>query len=125
MSNSTVGHDNATIAPVVTFTDGAQKQMQRVLDRKGLPDAFIRIGVKGGGCSGLSYVFKPDSEIDDTDRTWELASGIRIVVDQRSIKFIEGTTVDYDTRNLLEGGFKFDNPNAVKSCGCGTSFTPK
>lgn len=111
------------IDPVVEFTENAVKQMQRALDRKG--GAFIRIGVRGGGCSGLSYIFKPDAEFDETDRTWVLASGLRIVTDARSTKFIDGMTVDYDVKNLMEGGFKFDNPNAVKSCGCGTSFTPK
>jgi len=111
------------IDPVVTFTDTAVKQMQRALERKG--GSFIRIGVKGGGCSGLSYVFKPDSEFDELDRTWVLDVGLRIVTDARSTKFIDGMTVDYDVKNLMEGGYKFDNPNATKSCGCGTSFTPK
>jgi len=111
------------IEPVVTFTANAVKQMERALARKG--GAFIRIGVKGGGCSGLSYVFKPDSEFDELDRTWVLDSGMRIVTDGRSTKFIAGMNVDYDVKNLMEGGFVFDNPNATKSCGCGTSFTPK
>lgn len=111
------------IEPVVTFTETAVAQIRRALERKG--GAFIRIGVKGGGCSGLSYVFKPDSEFDELDRTWVLPSGPRIVTDARSVKYIAGMTIDYDVKNLMEGGFKFDNPNAVKSCGCGTSFTPK
>ena len=111
------------IEPVVTFTEIAVKQMQRALERKG--GAFIRLGVRGGGCSGLSYIFKPDAEFDETDRTWVLDGGLRIVTDPRSVKFIDGMTIDYDVKNLMEGGYKFDNPNAVKSCGCGTSFTPK
>lgn len=111
------------IEPVVAFTESAQKQALRVLAKKG--GAFLRLGVRGGGCSGLSYVMKPDSEVADRDRTWELPSGLRIVIDQKSIQFLTGTTVDYDLKNLLEGGFKFENPNSVKSCGCGTSFTPK
>ena len=111
------------IDPVVTFTETAVKQMQRALERKG--GAFIRLGVRGGGCSGLSYIFKPDVEFDETDQTWVLDNGLRIVTDARSTKFISGMTIDYDVKNLMEGGFKFDNPNATKSCGCGTSFTPK
>jgi iron-sulfur cluster assembly protein len=111
------------IDPVVTFTETAVKQMRRAMERKG--GAFIRIGVRGGGCSGLSYIFKPDTEFDELDRTWVLVDGLRIVTDARSTKFITGMTVDYDVKNLMEGGFKFENPNAVKSCGCGTSFTPK
>ncbi|MGO8671940.1 MAG: HesB/IscA family protein [Capsulimonadaceae bacterium] len=112
-----------TIDAAVEFTEGARTQMRRVLARKG--GAFMRIGVKGGGCSGLSYIFKPDSEVDDIDRSWLLPDGLRVVTDERSLKYIRGMTVDYDIRNLMEGGFKFQNPNATKSCGCGTSFTPR
>jgi iron-sulfur cluster assembly protein len=119
--NETAG----AIEPVVEFTGNAQKQIQRVLERKAAPGAFIRIGIRGGGCSGLSYIFKPDTEMDEMDRFWTLPGGLRIVTDERSIRYLSGTTVDYDTRNLMEGGFKFDNPHAAKSCGCGTSFTPK
>lgn len=110
---------------IVEFTENAQKHMKRLLARKGAPGAFMRVGVKGGGCSGLSYIFKPDTEFDEMDRTWLVADGQRVVIDERSIKFLAGTTVDYDIRNLIDGGFKFNNPHAAKSCGCGTSFTPK
>jgi iron-sulfur cluster assembly protein len=111
------------IEPVVAITEIAQKQALKVLAKRAAP--FLRLGVKGGGCSGLSYVMKPDSAVDARDRTWVLPSGLRVVVDRKSISFLAGTTVDYDIKNLLEGGFRFDNPNAVKSCGCGTSFTPR
>ena len=113
------------IAPAVALTDGAQAQVQRVMAKKGTPGAFLRLGVRGGGCSGLSYVMKPDTEFDEFDLTWEEPNGLRIVVDRKSVTFLQGTTLDYSTKNLLEGGFKFLNPNAVKSCGCGTSFTPR
>jgi iron-sulfur cluster assembly protein len=113
------------IEPVVAITESAQKQIGRVLAKKGLPGGFLRIGVRGGGCSGLSYVMKPDNEFDEFDRTWLLENGTRIVVDHKSIQFLTGSTIDYDLKNLLEGGFKFINPNSFKSCGCGTSFTPK
>jgi len=111
------------IEPVIELTANAQTQALRVLARKG--GDFLRLGVKGGGCSGLSYVMRPDSEVSERDRTWTLPSGLRVVVDQKSITFLAGMTVDYDLRNLLEGGFKFNNPNSSKSCGCGTSFTPR
>ncbi len=113
------------IAPAVTLTEGARAQVHRVMAKKGLPGAFLRLGVRGGGCSGLSYVMKPDTEFDEFDQTWEESDGLRIVVDYKSVTFLQGTTLDYSTKNLLEGGFKFLNPNAVKSCGCGTSFTPR
>jgi len=111
------------IEPVVELTQSAQTQALRVLARKG--GDFLRLGVRGGGCSGLSYVMKPDTEFSERDRTWVLESGLRVVIDQKSIRFLEGMTVDYDLKNLLEGGFKFNNPNSSKSCGCGTSFTPR
>jgi iron-sulfur cluster assembly protein len=111
---------------VVALTDSARAQIRRVLAKKGDPAAFLRLGVRGGGCSGLSYVMKPDTDFDpDFDRTWEEKGGPRIVVDHKSITFLRGATLDYSMKNLLDGGFKFDNPNATKSCGCGTSFTPK
>ena len=113
------------IAPAVTLTDAARAQVRRVMAKKGLPGAFLRVGVRGGGCSGLSYVLKPDTEFDDFDLTWEEPDGLRVVVDHKSVTFLQGTTLDYSTKNLLEGGFQFQNPNAVKSCGCGTSFAPR
>jgi iron-sulfur cluster assembly protein len=114
-----------TISPAVILTESARRQIRRVLEKKNDPSFFLRLGVRGGGCSGLSYVLKPDSEADEFDLTWEEAEGLRVVVDRKSLPFLEGTTLDYSTKNLLEGGFKFSNPNAVKSCGCGTSFTPR
>ena len=113
------------IAPAVALTDAARAQVRRVMAKKALPGAFLRVGVRGGGCSGLSYVLKPDIEFDDFDLTWEEPDGLRVVVDHKSVTFLQGTTLDYSTKNLLEGGFQFQNPNAVKSCGCGTSFTPR
>jgi iron-sulfur cluster assembly protein len=113
------------VEPVVAVTESAQKQIRRVLAKNGSPGVFLRIGVKGGGCSGFSYVMKPDTEFDEIDRTWEIADDLRVVIDRKSIKFLSGATLDYSIKNLLEGGFIFDNPNAVKSCGCGSSFTVK
>ena len=113
------------IPPAVILTEGARAQVRRVMAKKGMPGAFLRLGVRGGGCSGLSYVMKPDTEFDEFDLTWEEPGGLRIVLDRKSLTFLKDTTLDYSTKNLLEGGFKFINPNAVKSCGCGTSFTPR
>jgi iron-sulfur cluster assembly protein len=116
------------VAPAIEITDAARKQIARVLARRqqqDLPDAFLRVGVKGGGCSGLSYFMEPDTEFDDRDRTWVAEDGIRVVVDERSLQFLAGMTIDYDIKNLMEGGFVYQNPNAARSCGCGTSFTPK
>jgi iron-sulfur cluster assembly protein len=67
---------------------------------------------------------EPDTEFDDRDLTWVTTDGIRVVVDQKSLGFLNGMTIDYDIKNLLEGGWVYKNPNAARSCGCGTSFTP-
>lgn len=114
------------IEPVVFFTQSAAKQIRRVLAKKqqSIAGAFLRVGVKGGGCSGMSYFMEPDTEFDELDRTWVTGDGIRVVVDAKSMKFLAGTTIDYNLKNLLEGGWVYDNPNAARSCGCGTSFTP-
>jgi iron-sulfur cluster assembly protein len=115
------------IEPAFEITDAAQKQIKRSLARRQQtePGAFVRVGVKGGGCSGMSYLMEPDTEFDERDRTWVTADGLRVVTDERSLEFIAGMTIDYDIKNLMEGGFVYRNPNAGRSCGCGTSFTPK
>jgi iron-sulfur cluster assembly protein len=115
------------VAPQIEITAAARARMARALARRqeAEPHAFVRIGVKGGGCSGMSYVLEPDTVFDESDRTWVTPEGIRIVVDERSLQFIAGMTIDYDIKNLMEGGFTYSNPNAARSCGCGTSFTPK
>lgn len=107
----------------VTITDAALAQVKRLVVRDGRPDVFLRIGVKGGGCSGLEYVMKLDVEPKPIDLSVEI-DGVRVVCDQKSAKFLDGSTFDY-TGNLIGGGFKFENPNAERSCGCGTSFTPR
>ncbi|MFM7322443.1 MAG: HesB/IscA family protein [Armatimonadota bacterium] len=111
--------------PVVRLTDRALVQVRRQRERLGKETAHLRLGVRGGGCSGLSYVIDWETEPDpDFDRTWS-QDGLPIVVDIKSARFLAGTTLDYDIRNLMEGGFVFENPNALRSCGCGTSFTLK
>src|SRR5436190_1466535 len=82
---------------------------------------FVRMGVKGGGCSGLSYSLEFDSEIGPHDKEFEL-DGIKVVVDKKSYLYLNGTTLDYVQQGLT-GGFTFLNPSAKSSCGCGTSFS--
>lgn len=114
----------AVEAPIVELTAGAIKQVKRQQERTGKVGHYLRLGVKGGGCSGLSYVIDMDEEADEFDRTWEI-EGIKVVVDAKSALFLKDTVLDYNIKNLMEGGFVFNNPNAVRSCGCGTSFTAK
>ncbi len=107
----------------IIVTDRAIAQLRRLLERDGRPEAFLRVGVKGGGCSGFEYVTRIDTQLKqiDLEQTFE---GVRVVCDAKSAVFLRGATFDY-TGNLIGGGFKFENPNVAKSCGCGTSFTPK
>jgi iron-sulfur cluster assembly protein len=107
----------------VRVTDRAMAQVRRLLAKDGRPEAFLRLGVKGGGCSGFEYVMKLDTARKPIDLEME-AEGVRIVCDAKSAVYLSGSTFDY-TGNLIGGGFKFDNPNVARSCGCGTSFTPR
>lgn len=112
------------VPPIVTLTENAVRQVKRQLARPGNEKKFLRLGVRGGGCSGLSYVVDIDDEADEFDKTYEV-EGVPVVIDAKSALFLKDTTLDYNIKNLMEGGFVFDNPNAVRSCGCGTSFTAK
>jgi iron-sulfur cluster assembly protein len=107
----------------VTVTEQARVQLKRLVAKDGRPGVFLRVGVKGGGCSGLEYIMKLDVERKPIDQTLVI-DGIEVVCDSKSAKFLQGSTLDY-TGNLIGGGFKFENPNAGRSCGCGTSFMPK
>jgi len=89
----------------------------------GRSEAFLRVGVKGGGCSGLEYVMKLDTVRKPIDLEQEF-DGVKVICDAKSAVYLRGSTLEY-TGNLIGGGFKFDNPNAGRSCGCGTSFTPR
>ncbi|MBS1717296.1 MAG: iron-sulfur cluster assembly accessory protein [Armatimonadetes bacterium] len=107
----------------VTLTPEAVTRVQQLVAKDGRAGVFLRIGVKGGGCSGLEYVMKLDERQIEGDHILE-TDGIVVRCDPKSEKFLRGATLKY-TGNLIGGGFVFDNPNASRSCGCGTSFTPK
>src|SRR5690349_3131910 len=109
---------------VVEVTPAAVKHMKYLRTKKGDETLGVRIGVKGGGCSGLSYVLMLEPEPRANDLVQEY-DGVRVYIDPKSAKFLEGTTLDYSVKNLLEGGWVFQNPNASRTCGCGTSFQPK
>lgn len=106
---------------MITITDKAITRTLRVAEKQSIP-AVLRVGVKGGGCSGLSYFL--DFEAGDakpTDHVLEV-NGVSVRVDPKSLNFLENTELDFDT-NLLNGGFKFRNPQAKRSCSCGESFS--
>jgi iron-sulfur cluster assembly protein len=106
----------------VTVSPEALSRLLAWYERKGEPGSFVRMGVKGGGCSGLEYVLRLDTEPTPFD-VETVVDGLRLVSDTKSAKFLQGATLVW-TGNLA-GAFQFDNPNAERQCGCGTSFTPK
>ncbi|HXY35421.1 MAG TPA: iron-sulfur cluster assembly accessory protein [Planctomycetaceae bacterium] len=107
----------------VTITEKAAKEIQRVLSEQKMPEATVlRVGVAGGGCSGFQYSLGFDDKTDTSKDHLSNQHGIAVVVDKKSALFLDGTTIDfYD--GLEKRGFTFDNPNAVKTCGCGHSFS--
>jgi len=105
----------------VAMTPGAVKRVKELMETQHLDTAFLRMGVKGGGCSGLSYNLEFDTELGKFDKQFDV-DGVKVVVDAKSYLYLNGTTLDWVTQGLT-GGFTFVNPNAKSSCGCGTSFT--
>ena len=106
----------------INLTEKAAKEVKRIMEEQKLgDDTVLRVGVAGGGCSGFSYSLGFDRAFDEKiDSKYEY-HGVRMVVDKKSALYLDGTTVDfYD--GLERRGFTFDNPNAVKTCGCGSSF---
>ena len=112
-----------SVASVVIITEKAVGEMNRVLTEKNLPESTVlRIGVAGGGCSGFSYSLGFDDKCDEMNDVVTNQHGLRVAVDRKSAMFLEGTVIDfYD--GIERRGFTFENPNAKKSCGCGSSFS--
>ena len=105
----------------IEITDAVVKQFKRLLDAGKIPgDSLLRLGVKGGGCSGFSYAIDFTSSTRDGDHVME-KDGMRVAVDRRSYPLLEGSVVDYK-KTLMQEGFVFTNPKAKASCGCGLSF---
>ena len=107
----------------ITLTPAAAQAVLDLLAKRNLSGYALRVFVSGGGCSGFQYGMALENQIRDADLTYEM-HGVKVVVDEISINYLQGSTVDYvDT--LMGTGFKIDNPNAVASCGCGNSFRTK
>ena len=114
------------LPPPVTLTDRATAEVRRIVANKQIPAAYgLRVGVKGGGCSGMSYVLGFDKQRDH-DLTFEVAGEagdpITVYMDKRHGLYLMGTTVDYHD-GLDARGFVFENPQATQTCGCGSSFS--
>ncbi len=107
---------------MITVSENAKNHALNLMREENQPEgAFIRVGVEGGGCSGLSYKLEFDSVKKDGDQEFE-DKGIKIVVDRKSFLYLVGTELEY-TGGLNGKGFVFNNPNANRTCGCGESFS--
>lgn len=105
----------------IQVTETAARRIRMLMDKQGMTEGGLRVGVKGGGCSGLSYTFAWEKQARTGDEIIEGPEGTKIFVDKKSLLFLNNTVLDYDTA-LMSKGFVFQNPNAKSTCGCGTSF---
>lgn len=106
---------------MITLTDRAACELKELMIQENKTNAYLRVWVAGGGCSGLQYgMALDDGEPEDGDQTFE-NDGVRVLVDDLSLRYMVGSTVDY-VDDPMGGGFKIENPMATKSCGCGSSF---
>lgn len=117
MSTGTQEH---THTPAVTVTPKAVDKIREAFKKQGVMGG-LRLGVLGGGCSGLSYQFKFDPKPRATDTVMQF-DDVQVFIDPKSLVFLDGMTLDWKD-SLMQSGFVFENPNAKKSCGCGTSFS--
>jgi iron-sulfur cluster assembly protein len=121
----TPGQPAAAQAPAqgVHVTPNAVKRIRVILAKEGISaeEGGLRLGVKGGGCSGLSYSIGFDTHPRERDRIFTF-DGVRVFVDPKSFVYLNGMTLDYE-ETLMRQGFNFINPNSTRSCGCGTSFS--
>ena len=107
---------------MITVSENAKNQAIKLMAEDNSPEgSFIRVGVKGGGCSGLTYDLTFDHNINDSDKVFE-DKGVKIVCDKKSILYLAGTELDF-SGGLNGKGFIFNNPNANRTCGCGESFS--
>ena len=127
--SATVTNDTATEAkvPSISVTTGAANAIQKQIQKRGVPDTSLRLGIRGGSCSGFSYAIEfHDGSPRARDRVFDVPTTdgktVRVVVDPKSLVYLAGMTLDWE-QTLVRQGFKFVNPNEKTSCGCGHSFT--
>jgi iron-sulfur cluster assembly protein len=123
MSTATEQKAPAAAPPVgkreIEITEAAAQEIAKQRDKRGTADAMIRIGVRGGGCTGFTYVFEWAEQVKPTDKIFS-AHGVSVVVDPKSLVYLGGMQLDF-VRGMMGHGFKFNNPNAKGACGCGES----
>jgi len=106
---------------MINLTEAAQSELKRIMSQEGSGKTGVRLGVKGGGCSGFTYVMDFENQPRDGDQVLN-ENTVPIFIDSKSLGYLDGMEIDFMS-DLLNRGFKFNNPNAAKSCGCGTSFS--
>ena len=111
----------STNSQIITVTPSAIEEARRLLAEEKGDNVFLRLGVASGGCSGMSYTMSFDDRASDLDREFDF-DGLKVRVDLKALRYLKDCTLDYKG-GMLGGGFHFSNPNAKRSCGCGSSFT--
>ncbi len=106
---------------MIDISENAARKIRTLMAKQGVTEGGLRVGVKGGGCSGLSYTFAWEKQARTGDEVFEGPEGAKLFVDKKSLLYLNGTVLDYDS-TLLSMGFVFHNPNAKTTCGCGSSF---
>jgi len=106
---------------MIHLSESAAAEFQRLMGEKGLQEGVIRVGVESGGCSGLQYSMDFAEGVAAGDVVFEREDGLKVVCDREALMYLDGLNVDFSNK-LMGGGFRFSNPNASRSCGCGTSF---
>jgi len=107
---------------MIEITDTAARKIQSLMAKQGITDGGLRVGVKGGGCSGFSYMLDLTEEpATEMDETLEM-HGVKILIDQKSYLYLNGVEIDFKDE-VMGRGFVFKNPNATSTCGCGSSFS--
>jgi iron-sulfur cluster assembly protein len=108
---------------MISISDTAVDRIKELLEAEETPDLFLRLGVRPGGCSGFSYAMGFDDEEKSDDKVLSV-NGVKVVVEEDSLRYLDGLVIDFNDSGM-GGGFTIDNPNAVASCGCGSSFKMK
>ena len=123
MNTYTKTEEGGPATATIHLTEAAAQKIRQLLEKEGVSvdKGGLRVGVQGGGCSGLSYAMRLDTQARDRDKVIE-EHGARLFVDPKSFLYLNGTTLEYEN-TLMRQGFVFQNPNAARSCGCGSSFT--
>jgi iron-sulfur cluster assembly protein len=108
---------------MIEITESAARVIARQLAKQQLEAGGLRVAIKAGGCSGFAYTFAFDSRARETDRVFEGPGGVKVFIDPKSLRLLDGTVLDYDEQNLMATSFTLRNPHAKSTCGCGESFS--